>query len=180
MNSMIYFDLFNLYSLLRKQHVKCGPVADRLSCRISTKMASQPCGGTIPNKPPQCVYSQLEFTLFTARSEYNYKSRDTDSIGVSVLTFLKSTNCVMSVPSVLVKLRSTVSSVVLAVMVWRSTSFPLFITFTTNWPVTTVLTVRSHPASKKFITIMILRVCGGQLIMCLSVVNNIILIHLLI
>ena len=27
MNSMIYLDLFNLYSLLRKQHVKCGPAA---------------------------------------------------------------------------------------------------------------------------------------------------------
>ena len=37
------------YSLLRKQHVKCGPPADRLDCRISTKMASQPCGGTIAN-----------------------------------------------------------------------------------------------------------------------------------
>ena len=39
---MLYF-----YSLLRKQHVKCGPPADRLDCSISTKMASQPCGGTI-------------------------------------------------------------------------------------------------------------------------------------
>ena len=46
---MIYLDLLYLYSLLRKQHVKCGPPADRLDCSISTKMASQPCGGTIAN-----------------------------------------------------------------------------------------------------------------------------------
>ena len=36
-----------LYLLLRKQHVKCGPPAERLDCRISITMASQPCGGTI-------------------------------------------------------------------------------------------------------------------------------------
>ena len=46
---MIYIDLLYCYSLLRKQHVKCGPLADRLDCSISTKMASQPCGGTIAN-----------------------------------------------------------------------------------------------------------------------------------
>ena len=33
---------------MRKQHVKCGPTADRFS-RISIKMASEPCGGTIAN-----------------------------------------------------------------------------------------------------------------------------------
>ena len=48
---MIYLDLLYFYSLLRKQHVKCGPPADRLDYSISTKMASQPCGGTIANKP---------------------------------------------------------------------------------------------------------------------------------
>ena len=46
---MINLDLLYVYSLLRKQHVKCGPPADRLDCSISTKMASQPCGGTIAN-----------------------------------------------------------------------------------------------------------------------------------
>ena len=51
-------ELYDIY-FSRKQRAKCGPAADRLSCRISTKMDSQPCGGTIPNKPPQCVYSQL-------------------------------------------------------------------------------------------------------------------------
>ena len=51
-------ELYDIY-FARKQRAKCGPTADRLSCRISTKMDSQPCGGTIPNKPPQCVYSQL-------------------------------------------------------------------------------------------------------------------------
>ena len=54
-------ELYDIY-FARKQRAKCGPTADRLSCRISTKMDSQPCGGTIPNKPPQCVYSQLELT----------------------------------------------------------------------------------------------------------------------
>ena len=47
--SMVYLDLLYVNLLLRKQHVKCGPPADRLDCRISTKMASQPCGGTIAN-----------------------------------------------------------------------------------------------------------------------------------
>ena len=59
-NSMMYLDLLYFYSLLRKHHVKCGPPADRLDCSISTKMASQPCGGTIANKPTQCVHSQLK------------------------------------------------------------------------------------------------------------------------
>ena len=48
-NSMIYLDLLYSYLLLRKQHVKCGPPADRLDCSILTKMASQPCGGIIAN-----------------------------------------------------------------------------------------------------------------------------------
>ena len=51
-------ELYDIY-FSRKQRTKCGPAADRLSCRISTKMDSQPCGGTIPHKPPQCVFSQL-------------------------------------------------------------------------------------------------------------------------
>ena len=55
-------ELYDIY-FSRKQRAKCGPTADRLSCRISTKMDSQPCGGTIPNKPPQCVYSQLYFRI---------------------------------------------------------------------------------------------------------------------
>ena len=59
--SMIYLGLLYVYSLLRKQHVKCGPPADRFDCRISIKMDSQPCGGTIANKPTQCVYSQLGY-----------------------------------------------------------------------------------------------------------------------
>ena len=36
--------LYDKY-LSRKQHAKCGPAADHLNCMISTKMASQPCGG---------------------------------------------------------------------------------------------------------------------------------------
>ena len=56
--------LYDIY-FSRKQRAKCGPAADRLSCRISTKMDSQPCGGTIPNKPPQCVYSQLSSEIPT-------------------------------------------------------------------------------------------------------------------
>ena len=47
--SMIYLDLLYFDLLLRKQHVKSDPSADRLDCRISIKMASQPCGGTIAN-----------------------------------------------------------------------------------------------------------------------------------
>ena len=47
--SVIYLDLLYVYLLLRKQHVKCGPPADRLDCRFSIKMDSQPCGGTIAN-----------------------------------------------------------------------------------------------------------------------------------
>ena len=47
-NSMIYLDMLYVYLLLRK-HVKCVPPADRLDCRISIKMGSQPCGGTIAN-----------------------------------------------------------------------------------------------------------------------------------
>ena len=62
---MIYLDLLYFYSLLRKQYVKCGPPADRLDCSISTKMASKPCGGTIANKPTQCVHSQLSHRLYT-------------------------------------------------------------------------------------------------------------------
>ena len=58
-NSMIHLDLLHSYSILRKQHVKCGPPADRLHCRIATKLDSQPCGGTIANKPTQRVHSQL-------------------------------------------------------------------------------------------------------------------------
>ena len=46
---MIYLDLLYFHLLLRKQHVKCGPPADRLDCSTSTKMASHPCGGTIAN-----------------------------------------------------------------------------------------------------------------------------------
>ena len=46
---MVYIDLLYLYLLMRKYHTKCGPAADRLGCRISIKMASQPCGGTIAN-----------------------------------------------------------------------------------------------------------------------------------
>ena len=30
---------------------------------MHSRMASRPCGGTIPNKPIQCVYSQLSQTL---------------------------------------------------------------------------------------------------------------------
>ena len=47
--SMIYLYLLYGYLLLRNLHVKCGPPADRLDCRISIKMDSQPCGGTIAN-----------------------------------------------------------------------------------------------------------------------------------
>ena len=32
--SMIYLDLLCVYSLLRKQHVKCGPPADRLEIEV--------------------------------------------------------------------------------------------------------------------------------------------------
>ena len=46
---MVYFDLLYLSLLMRKQHINFGPAADRLGCRISIKMASQPCGGTIAN-----------------------------------------------------------------------------------------------------------------------------------
>ena len=38
----VYSDLLYLSLLMRKQHIKLG-------CRISIKMASQPCGGTIAN-----------------------------------------------------------------------------------------------------------------------------------
>ena len=44
---MVYLDILYVSLLTRKQHVKY--VADRLGCRISIKMASQPCGGTIAN-----------------------------------------------------------------------------------------------------------------------------------
>ena len=33
--SMIHLDLLYVYSLLRKQYVKCGPPADRLGCMYS-------------------------------------------------------------------------------------------------------------------------------------------------
>ena len=59
----VTMSLINDIYFSRKQRAKCGPAADRLSCRISTKMDSQPCGGTIPNKPPQCVYSQLNIMV---------------------------------------------------------------------------------------------------------------------
>ena len=57
--SIIYLDLLYVYSLLRKQHVKYCPPADRLDCRISIKMASQHYGGIIANNPTHCVHSQL-------------------------------------------------------------------------------------------------------------------------
>ena len=38
-----------VYLLLRKLHVKCSLATDHLDCRISIKMASQPCGGTKAN-----------------------------------------------------------------------------------------------------------------------------------
>ena len=70
-NRRVYHnELYDIY-VSRKQRAKCGPAADRLSCRISTKMDSQPCGGTIPNKPPQCVYSQLAKTLHRKLSHEN-------------------------------------------------------------------------------------------------------------
>ena len=56
---MVYLDLLYLALLLRQQHIKCSPAADRLGCRISIKMTSQPCGGTTHNKPTLCVFSQL-------------------------------------------------------------------------------------------------------------------------
>ena len=37
-------------------------ISYRLGCSISIKMDSQPCGGTIHNKPTQCVFSQLHAT----------------------------------------------------------------------------------------------------------------------
>ena len=43
-------ELYDIY-FARKQRAKCGPTADRLSCRISTKMDSQPCGGTTGYRP---------------------------------------------------------------------------------------------------------------------------------
>ena len=39
-------ELYDIYSS-REQRAKCAPAADCFSCRISIKMASQPCGGTI-------------------------------------------------------------------------------------------------------------------------------------
>ena len=44
---MVYLGLLYVSLLMRKQHVKCSPAADRLGCSISIKMASQPCGGTV-------------------------------------------------------------------------------------------------------------------------------------
>ena len=61
---MIYLDLLYVYILLRKQHVKSGPPADRLDCRISIKMDSQPCGGTIVN-------TVCEFTTRVNTYHYN-------------------------------------------------------------------------------------------------------------
>ena len=39
--------------LMRERNGRCGPAVDWLGCRMSIKMASQPFGGTIPNKPTQ-------------------------------------------------------------------------------------------------------------------------------
>ena len=45
---VLYVSLF-----LRKQCLECGAAMDHLSCRISIKMASQPCGGIISNTSTQ-------------------------------------------------------------------------------------------------------------------------------
>ena len=60
---MVYLDPLYVYILLRKQHVKCGPAADYLGCRISIKMASQPCGDIIAN-----IHEADTVRVFTARA----------------------------------------------------------------------------------------------------------------
>ena len=67
---MVYFDLLYLSLLLSKQHIKCGPAADCLACRISIKMASQPCGGTIYSQHSACIHSLCP--TWTSYSESNW------------------------------------------------------------------------------------------------------------
>ena len=64
--------MLNVYSLLRKQHVKCCPPADRLDCRISIKMDSQPCGGTIANTVRVFTANSIHTGRIECLNEYNY------------------------------------------------------------------------------------------------------------
>ena len=52
--------------LMRKHHLKCSPVVDSLCCRISIKMASQPCDGTIANTVSvfTAMSYQIDFDIY--------------------------------------------------------------------------------------------------------------------
>ena len=77
---MIYLDLLYVYSLLREQHVNSGPLADRLNCRISIKMDSQPCGGTIANLIITSAWTKLKIQFVLLFLACNVNSLETPNM----------------------------------------------------------------------------------------------------
>ena len=65
---------------MRKEPNKCGPAVGRLGCRVSIKMASQPCGSTIPNKPTLCMYSLINTGTNKSPSAVHIQNTTTDTI----------------------------------------------------------------------------------------------------